>query len=341
MIASANFILTKFKMEMSARLHTLGVSADEESSSQNLVRVSDKTSSQTVYQFPITKEPNIATVKDRPRNSGLTSVGFVNNEQFVCCDFNEKKAYFAEVIKGELAILDSHPTVISDGSPVQTDLIDVRGKEFVVSNFFQGSVSYYHINEQKIEFIKEINHNSYRNLHGVRFIPGYDDLLWLTYCGINNKCHQIINMKSEKVVHQFFTEQQCQDVAYNGKYAVVFARTNHMTGVGSKRPENAPIMFASAYIYEMPNDLLKKAPVLKRQWRGEGHIDAVKAGPDGRIYAANQYLDRVDVFELSSSGSMHLVEVIEGYGLPHGLDVNTNRLVVTCYEDTTLREIPL
>ncbi|MEM7692756.1 MAG: hypothetical protein AAF194_10025 [Pseudomonadota bacterium] len=96
-------------------------------------------------------------MKDRTRNSGLTSVTFLGRDRFVCCDFNEKRAYFAELKRGELRVIDSHPTVVSGGDAVQTDLIDSRDNEFVVSNFYQGSASCYRINQNKIEFVGEVN----------------------------------------------------------------------------------------------------------------------------------------------------------------------------------------
>jgi hypothetical protein len=36
------------------------------------------------------------------------------------------------------------------------------------------------------------------------------------------------DLDSKTVIHQFDTDQQCQDVAFVDGYAVVFARTNHI-----------------------------------------------------------------------------------------------------------------
>jgi len=293
----------------------------------------------TIFQFPLPQQIHYATVKDRARNSGLTSVGFINSSKVVCCDFNEKKVYFAELMGEDLKIIDTHSTIIADGTPVQTDLIDARGNEFVVSNFYQGSASHYRLIDSKIEFVREINHNSYKNLHGVRFIPGYDSLVWLAYCGGNNMCHQILDLNDDRVIHEFGTDQQCQDIAFVKQFAVVFARTDHIAkGKVKLSPDSQKnIMFASAYIYELPKDLYKSAPKIKRIWRGDGHIDSTKGASDNRIYAANQYLDRVDVFEVADDGAMSLVNIIEQYPLPHGLDIHENNLAVTCYGDSTLR----
>ena len=96
-----------------------------------------------VLPFPQTQEPHFATVRDKTRNSGLTSVCFFEHVKVICADFNEKAAYLASVRDGDLDILDQVPTQIADGTPVQTDLMDRQGDRFVVSNFYQGSVSFY------------------------------------------------------------------------------------------------------------------------------------------------------------------------------------------------------
>ncbi|MCF2948183.1 hypothetical protein L0668_08705 [Paraglaciecola aquimarina] len=329
--------IRNLKMKVESYLHLKGIPIDDcrdEIESQLKLSVSSK-----VFQFPLPKNIHYATVKDRPRNSGLTSVGFINSTHVICCDFNEKTSYYSEIIGEKLNILDSHPTITSDGMPVQTDLIDVRKNEFVVSNFYQGSVSHYEVIDHKIKFIREINHNSFKNLHGVRFIPNYDSLLWLAYCGGNNKCHQIYDMKKNKVIHEFSTDQQCQDISFVGKYAVVFARTDHIAKGNVKLTKNSPknTMFATAYIYELPKNIYEAPPIIKRIWKGNGHIDSTKAGPNGCIYAANQYLDRVDVLKVDQSGIMSLIQTIDGYELPHGLDIKGKELAVTCYQDSTLR----
>ncbi len=292
----------------------------------------------STYQFPITKEPHLATVRDKVRNSGLTSVRFIDEDNLVCCDFNEKMTYLARVAGGELTILDSHPTTIADGTPVETDLMDLSGDRFAVSNFYQGSVSFYRIENGKIVFEREINHNDFKNLHGVRYVPGDERYMWLTYCGVHNRCHQIIDTEDGRLVHNFETDQQCQDVAFVGDFAVVFARTNHISA-GVKKPglfSKKRRMFATAYVYRMPADIGTEPPSLVSEWTGKGHIDACKEY-QGKIYAANQYLDRVDVFSVSPAGKLSLDGFIKGMGMPHGLDVWHGKLAVTNYDDQTLR----
>lgn len=295
-----------------------------------------------IHKFPLVGEPHFATVKDKTRNSGLTSVSFVDDDRVICADFNDKLVYLASVRNGKLEIIETHPTVIADGTTVQTDLMDFLDNRFVVSNFYQGSFSVYRLEGDTISFEQEVNLNDYKGLHGVRFIPNHPGLLWLTYCGAKNKCHQIVDLESKTVIHQIDTDQHCQDVAFVDGYAVVFARTDHIK-IGTKAARMFSKkwwMFATAYVYSIPENLREVAPNFVSRWKGKGHIDACKAY-NGKIFAANQYLDRVDVFTLSAEGKLSLSRSIKGMGMPHGLDLRNNKLAVTNYGDQTLRILEL
>lgn len=293
------------------------------------------------FQFPITREPHLATIRDKTRCSGLTSVRFLEDRLLVLCDFNERNAYLAELTNDGVAVLDTHPTIISDGSAVETDLLDSSGNQFAVTNFYQGSISFYEVSDRKIRFLRELNHNEFRNLHGVRYLPSDPNLLWLTYCGNQNKCHQIIDSRDGTVLHHFDTDQQCQDVAFLGDKAVVFARTDHIRGGARKAGffSRKRIMFATAYVYQLSSSM-KEPPRLVDRWRGEGHLDACKEY-DGLIYAANQYLDRIDVFGIDEKQKLSLKHSIPGVAMPHGLDVRNNLLAVTNYTDSSLRLLQL
>lgn len=295
-----------------------------------------------VHKFPLIEEPHLVTIKDKTRNSGLTSVCFVDQDRVLCADFNDKRVYLASIRDGALEILDTHPTVNADSDHVQTDLMDYHDGRFVVSNFYQGSVSIYRLEGDKICFDGELNHNDYIGLHGVRFIPGHPGLLWITYCGVKNKCHQIIDIETKEVIHHIDTDQKCQDVAFVDGRAVVFARTDHIKEGSAKARlfSKKWWMYASAYIYEVPSDLRNDAPKFLNKWKGKGHIDACKSH-NGEIYAANQYLDRVDVFALSAKGKLSLNRTIKGMEMPHGLDLYDGKLAVTNYGDQTLRVMEL
>lgn len=295
------------------------------------------------YDFPQPAEPHLATVKDRVRSSGLTSVRFIAGDLFVAADFAAKKCYLVRVDGRNMTILDSHDTVIADGTPVETDLIDYLDGQFIVSNFYQGTLSRFAIDGGKIRFLAEITTGGPPNMHGLRFVPGYPQIAWLTFCNNKHPCHTIMNLETGETLHHFDTDQQCQDIAFVNGHAVVFARTDHISK-GEKIPSfgsRKNIMFATAYVYRLPENLVKEPPVMVSRWKGEGHLDASKEAADGRIYCANQYLDRVDIFSLSKTGELSLEGVIDGFSLPHGLDVYGDLLAITNYGDQTLRVLKL
>ena len=290
------------------------------------------------FDFPQPDEIHWATVKDRPRNSGLTSVRLIDETRVIAADFGNKRVYLARIDGDDLQILDTHSTVLADGTPVETDLIDYRDGLFVVSNFHQGTVSAYEIVDDTIRFQQEIDLGGPKNIHGVRFVPGYPNLLWATFCNRKEPQSRIFCLKTKQTLHVLPGKRQCQDVAFTGEYGVVFARTNHISA-GNVKPglfSKKNRMVAEAYIYRLPKDLNSEAPRLVRKWNGEGHIDAVMELGPGRLAAANQYLNRVDIMDVSSDGKLGLSHAITGMNFPHGLDVLGSKVAVTNYGDQKL-----
>src|SRR5688572_24652223 len=102
-----------------------------------------------IFKFPNTVKSTVY-ITDRPRNSGLTSVRFVAQDKVVCCDFAARTMYLVKLKDDGIEILDSCPTVIQDGTPVKTDLLDARNNLLVVSNYAQGSLSFYHLHNDRL-----------------------------------------------------------------------------------------------------------------------------------------------------------------------------------------------
>lgn len=286
------------------------------------------------FQFPSPSPPHIAYIKDRPRNSGLTSLRFVGDDKFVCCDFNEKKMYLVQFADAKLRIIATTPTIIQNGTPVQTDLLDINNEGLlVVSNFYQGSQSLFQLHGDRISFVCELKLNNYQRCHGVRFVPGYDDLLWVDYCGDMNKCVVVLDYKKKKVLHTLTMTEQMQDTAFIGNYAIAPARTNHIT-IGAPYPGR---MYATVYLFVMPENLYLHPPRLIDTWHGPGHMDAMKEFGD-YAYTANQYTDRVDVFGIGANERIEQQPSINGFWMPHGVDIRHDGLLgVTNYGDNSVR----
>jgi hypothetical protein len=300
--------------------------------------MTDGTTEVRIFRFPTPAPPHIAWIKDRPRNSGLTSLRFVGGDRFVCCDFNEKRIYLAEFAGSGVRIVDETRTIVADGTPVETDLLDFNGDDLlVVSNFYQGSQSYFRIEGDRIVFVEEQRPEGLQHCHGVRFVPGYPDLMWVSYCASANKCVVICDWRSKQVLHTLRFGEQLQDAAFIGPYVLAPARTNHITRDG--RYDGA--MYATVYLLRMPENLYAEPPQLVDEWRGPGHLDAMKEFGE-LAYSANQYTDAVDVFGVSAAGRIELRRSLRGFPMPHGVDVRADGLLgVTNYGDNSLRCVQL
>lgn len=306
-------------------------------------------------------EPHYAFVQARRRNSGLTSVRWYDSETLYAADFSAKRVYrikplLPNPIDGEISTLDGM------GQPTETDLMDLRGGVMVLSNFYTGEIGLYSIGDDRLLFERIIfrsnpkrrdesrfsirslfsafsgkrrvsseEHRKGRRIHGVVFVPGYDDLLWVSFCDFKNKGVEIITMDGRSV-WSISTSEQAQDVAFLEMggviYAVQAARTNHITVVSANQIE----MYATLYVYRLPVDLKSQPPELLTEQRFSGHLDALKAY-NGRVYGANQHDNCVDEFEYSPERNrIELIRRIEGFDMPHGLDIRQDGLMaVTNY----------
>lgn len=286
------------------------------------------------FRFPMPSPPHMVFAKDRQRNSGLTSLRFVGGSRFVCCDFNEKTMYLAQYDGTRVEIVATTPTVIGDGTPVQTDLLDANAEGLLVtSNFYQGTQSFYQIKDDHLVFVGEMKLNDFIRCHGVRFVPGYDDLLWVTYCGKDNKSVVIADYRKGEILHMLKMPEQMQDTAFIGMHAMAPARTNHMSVNGPYSGE----MYATVYLFALPADLRRDPPRLIDVWRGEGHLDAMKEFGD-QAYSANQYNDAIDVFGIGANECIEYRKALKGFWLPHGVDIRADGLLgATNYGDNSLR----
>lgn len=287
-----------------------------------------------IHRIPSPSAPHMVYVKDRARNSGLTSLRFVAADRVVCCDFNEKTMHLLDVGPQHLTPVARIPTEVGDGTPVQTDLLDFDGTDLLVtSNFYQGTQSFYAVHGDAVSFVDEMRLTDFTGCHGVRFVPGHDGLLWISYCGKNNTCIVIADYRAKKVLHFLPMPEQIQDAAFVGDFVLVPARTDHIRLDGPFLGET----YATMYLFQLPRNLRASAPRLIDSWRGSGHLDAIKEH-GGVAYAANQYNDTVDVFGISATERIEQRDSIAGFAMPHGVDISHAGLLgVTNYADNSVR----
>lgn len=301
-------------------------------------------------RFPV-PDPHFAYVRTRRRNSGLTSVRWYDAETLFAADFAAKRIYrvkpFSErPIDAEVATLDGH------GVPTATDLMDLRVDSLVVTNFYTGEVAFYAVGPTTLRFERvvapparpqpkrrslralfrpERAQRAGRRVHGAVFVPGANDLLWVSYCDAHDRGIEIITLEGEPVL-SLPTTEQAQDVAFlehDGiRYAMQAARTNHISTDGPNDAE----MYATLYVYRLPQDLRKEAPTLVATQRFSGHLDALRSFRSS-VYAANQHDDCVDEFVWSPrTEEITLRQRWTGFDMPHGLDIRPDGLMaVTNY----------
>lgn len=308
----------------------------------------------TAIAFPV-PDPHFAFVRTRRRNSGLTSVRWYDDETLFAADFSAKAVYrvcpFTDnPIDASISTLDG------SGCATSTDLMDCRGDMMVMTNFYTGEVGFYTIGRHILRFdrvicphvpgqwlrnlrslLKLVRGNSNvprrRRAHGIRFVPGYEDLLWVSYCDARVSGIEIVTSEG-RTVHSLRTPEQAQDVAFiehdGVTYAVQAARTDHISADGPREVS----MYATLYVYRLPDNLKQEPPLLMTTEHFSGHIDALKEFR-GRVYGANQHDDCVDEFVyLPDNNSIKLLRRIEGFDMPHGIDIRHDGLMaVTNYGD--------
>lgn len=310
-------------------------------------------------KFPV-PDPHYAYVRTRHRNSGLTSVRWYDEQTLFAGDFAAKTVYRVKPFSSN-PIEAGISTLDGEGRPTETDLMDLRDNTMALTNFYTGEVAFYTVGADVLQFERVIlppaqsarsssnkfwhkfmQYSSSRNknagvekggrkIHGVVFIPGYANLLWVSYCDAGRKGIEIVTTDGSSVCSVPTTEQ-AQDVAFmrsgDETYAIQAARTNHIT----VNEPNETEMYVTMYVYRLPRDLNKKAPELLLTQRFLGHLDALKMF-DGFVYGANQHDSCVDEFEYSPKvNEIKLRRRIGGFDMPHGLDIRSDGLMaVTNY----------
>lgn len=302
--------------------------------------------------FPV-PEPHYAYVRSLRRNSGLTSVRWYDQETLFAGDFAAKAVYRVKPFSAD-PIVDCIPTPSGQGLPTETDLMDIRGDTMVMTNFYTGEVAFYDVGVDKLAFSHTIEPPSLienkrgwlstmvrrakgkkltgrRKIHGAIFVPGYDDLLWVSYCDARDKGAEIVKLNGDPV-HSLKLPEQGQDVAFleiDGQhYAVQAARTDHIT-VDKPNERN---IYVTMFVYRLPKDLHSESPELVLTEYFPGHLDAIKPYK-GAIYAANQHDSCVDEFFYDpAQNALTLRRRFTGFDMPHGLDVSPDgKVAVTNY----------
>ncbi len=309
-------------------------------------------------KFPV-PSPHFAYVRKLRRNSGLTSVRWFDKDTLFIGDFAAKSVYLVKPY-ADTPVIKKISTPDGHGVPTETDLMDIRANSMVLTNFYTGEVAFYDVGPDCLSFSHTIMPPSKlnkqkgllsklfgkskdkpikgRKIHGAVFVPGYENLLWSSFCDSRDKGVEITKLDGSQV-HSLPLPEQAQDVAfiecYGETYAIQAARTDHI----SVKAPNEKSIYVTMFVYRLPSDLEKTPPELILTRYFSGHVDAIKAYK-GAVYAANQHDSCVDEFFYDPlQNELTLNRRFTGFDMPHGLDVSPDgKVAVTNYgPDNDLR----
>lgn len=303
--------------------------------------------------FPI-PEPHYAYVRKLKRNSGLTSVRWYDNETLFTADFAAKTVYRVKPFSDQ-PIVQSIRTPNGEGLPTETDLMDIRQNTMVLTNFYAGEIGFYNVSSDSLEFSHIVDPPSSfienkrglvrslirkakgkkltgkRKVHGAIFVPGYEDLLWISFCDARRRGAEITKLDGTPI-HSLALPEQGQDVTFldfdGEKFAVQAARTDHIT----KDAPNERNIYVTLYVYRLPENLNTTPPELVLTEHFPGHLDAIKTYKNA-VYAANQHDCCVDEFFYDPvQNKLELNRRFKGFDMPHGLDISPDgKMAVTNY----------
>jgi hypothetical protein len=190
-------------------------------------------------------------VRTRQRNSGLTSVRWYDDQTLFAGDFAAKRVYRVKPFSSN-PIEAGISTLDGEGRPTETDLMDLRDDTMALTNFYTGEVAFYTVGANVLQFERVIlppaqsqqtcthmfwhkfmpdslfrkriarSRKTGRKAHGVVFIPGYLDLLWVSFCDAVQKGIEIVTTDGISIC-SVPTAEQAQDVAFLRSGADVYA----------------------------------------------------------------------------------------------------------------------
>lgn len=279
------------------------------------------------YKLPYSDLSKFAKVYagERERWATATACCFIDNKIIIIAEFLNKKLYLID-ISDELII--KH-TIDTNYYP---DLMDYKDGLIATScridSEQQGAISLYEINDNKINFLKNIMFDDLRQLHGVRIIDKNTCIITCTMDG-NERGIFFLDINTEK------TTQRFNDFKYYPKD--IFLTDNRIFIISSSSRPSAlgkvKITDSILYLYSYPE--LNKIDELQFY----GQTDSLCfENEDGFITLQGQ--DSLLHFQLKNDKLTNKGE-IKGFNFPHGCALKNKKLLVTNYGDNSIDIINL
>jgi hypothetical protein len=267
----------------------------------------------------------------RSRLSSCTSVKLVDSQRLVACNLAGQRMYLIryDLARGYHEIQDCIPTQFAD-KHVRTDLLDGdnRGR-FATSNCEHGSVTIYRLNDNRLEFEKDLPIPEERPgfCHGIRFVPPDGDIICATTT-MEGTWVYFLDTETGEIIFKFRDDGwRPKDICIldNARIVVIYSR-----GTPSYT-EAAPY---DSKLSLIALDLNTKQHRVISDLMIKGHVDCCcRLGE--RIYITNGSRDCVMTFRLEGN-TVALDYELSGYHFPHGIDMLPGVMAVTNYGSNTI-----
>jgi hypothetical protein len=265
-------------------------------------------------------------IQRRARLATSTSVKLLDRNTFVSFSLVGQRGYVVrfDEVAGTSEVLGSIDTTYG-GKLVETDSCDAdEHGNVITSNFYMGNATLYRCEGGRIAHVRDLPLDLPGYVHGIRFY-GTGMFAVTIVAGMTG-------------VH-FFDLETCAPLLYvpaelktQNVHFISDGRMVVMLGRGT--PKNQLDDMYDSEVHLIDFCLQERTfEVVARMRYANAHLDGCVAR-GGRLYINDQFNDRVLVLD---ADTLEQVGDIDGYDMPHGLDINYGTLAVTNYGANDVR----
>lgn len=261
-------------------------------------------------------------VGDRARYATATSVRFLDPTTIVCCSLLGRTIYLIrfDLDGGRHEVLDWSPTTYA-GRTTETDLCDADALGHVVTSNCEGaSLTLYRRVGDQIRHVRDLPTGLTGNFcHGVRF---WGPAVVVATMLRDPRGAHFYDLASMRRLLHVPTDRLPKDVCFLPDGRAILVTTDgapELTRIEERR---------TSELVTVQVDLARgRHVVVGRQTYDAGQVDSV-AAHEGRLYVVDSHGDRVLVVDAST---LQQVDQVDGFDVPHGIDVNFGMMAVACY----------
>lgn len=263
-------------------------------------------------------------IGSRSRLSSCTSVKFIDESRLVAASLCGQRLYLIryDLSVSTYEILDCVPTQ-SGGKDVCTDLLDFDGSDMLAtSNCNDGSATLYKLAGDRITHHKDVFLPNGLNgwSHGVRFVPGYSDLICM--CLSKGNCSSyFISLEDGNIHYQIEDEKwRVKDVCFiaRGRMVILYSY-----GTPSRKAAVPYGSKASLLAFDLAE---RSHKVLDEVILEGSHVDACGLY-EGRVFVTNSSRGSIMAIGVDG-GTITLEGELADFEVPHGIDFLRERQLI-------------